>query len=129
MTAEEVLVRARAALSDPAERERQARRQVPACPPPKEGEEIVVCAERPFDPAGAGFDRERAEREYAAKTVNRGNPRAPNLAPPACGPGLLCFSFGTGGPLHRPLIIDLAAIPEAPEDSDAARIGRGEKAR
>ena len=128
LTANEVLARAKAALEDPAERDLRARSRETDCAPPKEGEEIVVCAELPDDPESAGYDSERAERDYAERTADSGNPRAPDLGPPPCVPSLLTYC-GVGGPLPRPLLIDLASIPEAADDSDAARIGRGEKAR
>jgi hypothetical protein len=122
------MARAKAALADPVQPGRQARGQAPACTPPKEGDEIVVCAELPNDPESAGYDSERAERDYAEQTADSGNPRAPDLGPPPCVPSLLTYC-GIGGPMPRPLLIDLAAIPEAADDTDAARIGRGEKAR
>lgn len=126
-TAEEVIEQAKAAYADPAVRERERRRREGACPPPKPGEDIVVCAQAPDDPAAAGYDKERAERDYAAKTADKGAPRAPDFAAPPCVPSLLSLCVGGGKPLPRPVLIDLAAIPEAADDSDAARIARGEK--
>lgn len=128
LTAEDVLDQARAAYSDPAIAERRARTLRKACPPPTSDGVIVVCAREPDEPESAGYDKARAERDYAARTADKGNPRAPDLGPGECVPSLLTYC-GTGGPLPRPILIDLAAIPEAGDDADAARIGRGEKAR
>lgn len=128
LSAEDILQQARAVHTDPVERERLRKIREGACPPPKPGEEIVVCAATPYDPGAAGYDAARAEADYAEKTIDQARPRAPDLGPPPCVPSLLTYC-GNGGPLPRPKLIDLSAIPEAPDDSDAAKIARGEKKR
>lgn len=98
-----------------------------ACPPQKPGGEIVVCAEvedaekyrvqssGDLDPTGAG----------AKDSV----PRAPDVG--TVYPGVVVASgcFVPPCPRPMPVLIDLKAIPEAPEGSDADLIGRGERAR
>ena len=95
-----------------------------SCPPPKPGDEIVVCAEprsnRNFasiragdlDPAGAG--------------ARGGVPRAPDVGH-VYPPGQVSVSgcFIPPCPPPMPKIIDLKAIPEAPPGSDADRVARG----
>lgn len=128
LSAEDVLAQAKAVYTDPVERERLRKIREGRCPPPEPGEEIVVCAPAPDNAEAAGYDAARAEADYAEKTVNKGRSLAPDLGPPPCVPSLLSFC-SEGGPVPRPVIIDLAAIPEAPDDSDAAKIARGEKKR
>lgn len=95
------------------------------CPSPTSSGEIVVCAQTEdqskyrvqstgdLDPTGAG----------ARDSV----PRAPSMEKPKCVPSLLSMCAGLGPPLGRALIIDLKAIPDAPPDSDAELIGKGER--
>lgn len=92
---------------------------------PAVGDEIVVCADRGRDqrmPSTADSDpNSRAARQ----ALDGGIPRAPRLGPGSClgQPG--CIRVGSAPP---PIyIIDLKAIPEAPEGSDADLIAKGEK--
>lgn len=90
--------------------------------------EIVVC--RTLDEATDGvWDRERFERDYAARTQG---PVAPNVD----GSGLKLPGEGSvftvtvtakvGDPPPPAVMIDIEALPEAPPGSDADRIARGE---
>lgn len=95
----------------------------PKCPVPREGEEIVVCAEQQeqsqfrvkssgtLDPAGAGS--------------RGGVPRAPDLEHKYPGAVVASGCFIPPCPPPMPKIIDLKAIPEAPPGSDAERAARG----
>ena len=113
---------------------REAYRVRPAAPPPREcedfaeGGEIVVCG-KPMEDAERYRIRSprKSEAEYAAATMDKGRPRAPDLGPAPCVPSLLSLCAGAGRPLPRATLIDLAAIPEPPAGSDADLIARGEK--
>ena len=77
-----------------------------------------------------GYDKERAEREYAAKTMNKGDPRTPNVDGPGIfqGPATIGGVCGIGlNPCPPPpaYLIDFSTLPEAPPGSDADRIARG----
>lgn len=119
VTAEEALAAARDVFRIPADRPE------PACPETPPGGEIVVCALPEEQSQFRIRPSSRAEAEYALATPNRGRPRAPDMGPPPCAPSLLSFC-SKGSPLPRATLIDLAAIPEAPAGSDAARIASGE---
>jgi len=108
VTAEQALENARAIFS-------VAPRKAAPCPDAK-GEEIVVCAEQE-DPA----------KQYVPSDTDSGDPddgvpRAPDVS------GLPSGGMRIGKTPHRPLIIDLSKIPEAPAGSDADRIAKGEMA-
>lgn len=89
--------------------------------------EIVVCRTL-GEAAPEMFDRDRWERDYAARTQG---PRTPNVD----GSGIRLPTEGSliaitvtvpfGGPGEAPLIIDVEALPKAPAGSDADRIARG----
>ena len=88
--------------------------------------EIVVCAQ-PEDPEKYRV-RSSADRDPAAD--KSGVPRAPDLynlpQPAMVGIGVSakgCFIPPCPAPM--PLLIDLAAIPEAPPGSDADRVSKG----
>ncbi len=123
VTADEALRAAAEVYGPPDPRKREE------CPPPKPGDEIVVCGQTEdaskyrvqsssdLDPSGLG---------------SRGSPKAPDLynlpQPAMIGAGVSakgCFIPPCPPPM--PVLIDLKAIPEAPEGSDADLIARGEK--
>lgn len=87
--------------------------------------EIVVCG-RGGESTDGIWDKSAWERRYAAETMNKGNPQAPEaFGIPNHGTVVArgCFI----GPCPPPLaiMIDIEALPEAPSGSDADRIGRG----
>ena len=91
--------------------------------------EIIVCRRR-SDGGEYGYDKERAEREYAAKTMNKGDLRTPNVDGPGIfqGPATIGGVCGIGlNPCPPPpaYLIDFSTLPEAPPGSDADRISRG----
>lgn len=101
----------------------------PACAP-QVGDEIVVCAREQDNSlfrvkSSAELDPESDE------ALEDGLPRAPDVAGPGIftGPataGKLCIPGLQKCPPPPALMIDLAALPEAPEGSDADKIGKGE---
>ena len=105
------------------------------CPTPQDdaaaGPEIVVCGE-PFDDSAYYYSgsAEAAEDRYAEETAFAGEVRPPDVAGPGIftGPptvsGLCGFIFNPCPP-PKPLLIDVAALPDAPEGSDADRIAKG----
>ncbi|MXO75193.1 hypothetical protein GRI40_08185 [Altererythrobacter aerius] len=117
VNAEQAMERAREVYGPPDTRAR------PECPPPKPGDEIVVCGQTEdmskyrvqssgdLDPAGAG----------ATDTI----PRAPEVG--TAYPGVVVASgcFIPPCPPPMPVLIDLKAIPEAPPGSDADRVAKG----
>jgi len=94
--------------------------QRPRCGVPGPDGSIVVCG-----------GREASEKERlplrgeldSAKSIKDGLPRAPNVSGmPDCSRG--CLGFGSVPP---PMYyFDITALPEAPPDSDADKIARGE---
>jgi len=86
--------------------------------------EIIVCRRR-SDGGEYGYDKERAEREYAEETMYKGNPRTPDFILDCQDQGwpVGCVRFGKVPP--PALIIDIKGLPEAPPGSDADRISRG----
>lgn len=89
--------------------------------------EIVVCGNREEDARYRLGPRDEAANRHAEHTRDRGDPRAPDFAPPPCQPNLLTFC-PTFGPLGAPpVIVDFSRLPEAPEGSDADLIARGER--
>lgn len=101
----------------------------PACGP-QQGDEIVVCAREQDNSqfrvkSSAQLDPESEE------ALADGLPRAPDVAGPGIfkGPatvGKLCIPGLQKCPPPPALIIDLSALPEAPEGSDADKVGKGE---
>ena len=91
------------------------------CPAAKPGE-ILVCK-----PEDAEFSVESSldEAIREGKTVPDGIPRAPYvLGLPECGVEVTCHRMG--GPLPRPLMIDLDALPVALTPEEAAHVFRAE---
>ena len=112
VTAEELIERARATYS---------LEETPrlACPEGS-GDEIIVCAEV-ADP-----DRYRVPSDADRGVVKHDIPRAPNVSGlPDCSQAT-CIRMGKQP--RQVKLIDLSAIPEAPEGSDADRIAKGEMA-
>lgn len=91
--------------------------------------EIVVCAELEHDTSQLySGSREAWEKAYAERTQNAGTLPPPDVAGPGIfrGPATVSGLCIVGGcPKEEALIIDLAAIPAAPEGSDAERAGQG----
>lgn len=84
--------------------------------------EIVVCA--PADPDKHRFPgRESLE---SVQSVRDGLPRAPDLAPKYPGVTVARGCFIPPCPPPPMIFIDVKALPEAPEGSDADRIAKGE---
>jgi hypothetical protein len=94
------------------------------CDRPREGDEIVVCVDRGEDlrvPTTAESDPSSLA---ARRARNNGVPLAPQLDRGSCKGKPGCMVGGWAPP---PLyLIDLAAIPEAPEGSDADKVAKGE---
>ncbi|MDG5748200.1 hypothetical protein P8Q88_08400 [Qipengyuania sp. XHP0207] len=87
--------------------------------------EIIVCRRR-GDPARYGYDKEAAERRYARKTMNKGDPRSPDVfGIPDHGVVAARGCFVPPCPPPPAYFIDVEALPEAPPGSDADRIARG----
>lgn len=86
------------------------------------GDEIVVCGES-VDP-----DRYRVPSDTDRGVVRDEVPRAPDLEPKYPGVTVARGCFIGPCPRPMPVMIDLKAIPEAPEGSDADRIAKGEMA-
>ncbi|WP_128891583.1 hypothetical protein [Erythrobacter sp. HKB08] len=124
VTAEQVFERAEAVYGPP--------EPEPECEE-GEGDEIVVCAQGPDDPEQHRLrSREEAQDDYAARTMNRGNPQTPDPCGPNCGifsgPATVGGLCGIGlNPCPPPpaYFIDFSTLPEAPPGSDADRIARG----
>jgi hypothetical protein len=97
------------------------------CPPQKPGGEIVVCGQLE-DP-----DKHRVQSSSELDPTGAGAkdsvPRAPDVG--TVYPGIVVASgcFIPPCPPPMPVLIDLKALPEAPEGSDADLIGRGERPR
>ncbi len=84
--------------------------------------DIVVC--RRIGESGENYfsgSREEARKRYAEETAFKGAPRAPDTF------GIANHGnpIGFGSVPPPALIIDVGALPEAPEGSDADRIARG----
>jgi len=84
--------------------------------------EIVVCREvRQDGKTPLTGDRAATQKRYAEETALKGAPRAPEaFGIPDNGKGI-----GFGKPPPAAIMIDVAALPKAPEGSDADRIARG----
>jgi len=84
--------------------------------------EIVVCREIGEDPANLySGSREERQKRYAEETAFSGSPRTPE----AFGIPNHGNPIGFGSVPPPALIIDVEALPEAPEGSDADRVGQG----
>ncbi|OBX19873.1 hypothetical protein A9995_04785 [Erythrobacter sp. QSSC1-22B] len=93
--------------------------------------EIVVCGQSGENTDGV-WNQEAWERRYAAETMNRNNPAPVDPCGPNCGIftgkptiGGLCIPGLQKCPPPPAIMIDFAALPEAPPGSDADRIARG----
>lgn len=87
--------------------------------------EIIVCAARRDPNRYSTVNNDEAEQRYAEETAFRDDPRTPDFILDCHDQGnpAGCISIGKVPP--PALIIDVAALPEAPIGSDADRIGRG----
>lgn len=99
----------------------------PDCEEP-EGDEIVVCARLEEQSQFRVRTDEEAEDAYAAATMYKGDPQAPDVS----GPGIFKGPATVSGlcvipPCPEPpaYMIDFDELPEVPPGSDAARIGKG----
>ena len=93
--------------------------------------EIVVCGRSGKNTDGV-WDQGAWERRYAAETMNKDNPPPVDPCGPNCGIftgaptiGGLCIPGLQKCPPPPAIMIDIAALPEAPPGSDADRIARG----
>ncbi|WP_306087874.1 hypothetical protein [Qipengyuania flava] len=87
--------------------------------------EIVVCRRR-RDNGEFAVDENGSQRRYAEETMNKGDPRTPDLfGIPDHGVVVARGCFIGPCPPPKALIIDIEALPEAPPGSDADRIARG----
>lgn len=93
--------------------------------------EIVVCGRSGKNTDGV-WDQGAWERRYAAETMNKDNPPPVDPCGPNCGIftgaptiGGLCIPGLQKCPPPPAIMIDIAALPEAPAGSDADRIARG----
>ncbi|MDZ4308867.1 hypothetical protein [Allopontixanthobacter sp.] len=101
----------------------------PACAP-AQGDEIVVCA-RQEDNSQFRVKSSTELDPESEEALDDGLPRAPDVAGPGIfkGPatvGKLCIPGLQKCPPPPALMIDLSALPEAPEGSDADKVGKGE---
>lgn len=121
VTAEQVAERAQKAYGPPPPE--------PACAP-AEGDEIVVCARQQDNSLFRVKSSSELDPE-SEEALKDGLPRAPDVAGPGIftGPatvGKLCIPGLQKCPPPPAIIIDFSALPEAPEGSDADRVGKGE---
>ena len=87
--------------------------------------EIVVCRRR-RDNGAFAVDEDGAQQRYAEETMNRGDPRTPDVfGIPNHGVVVARGCFIGPCPPPKALMIDIEALPEAPPGSDADRIARG----
>jgi hypothetical protein len=86
--------------------------------------EIIVCRRR-GDGGEYGYDSDRALERYAEETMNKGDPRAPDLAPVYPGVVVARGCFIPPCPPPEAYIVDFEALPDTPPGSDADRVGRG----
>lgn len=98
-------------------------RPKPCYAQPRAADEIVVCAQ---DRSKFRATPSSEIDPLGKEATNDGVPRAPsfNRLPSCADPRATCFGYAPP-PIY---IIDLKAIPEAPEGSDADKIARGEMA-
>lgn len=116
VTAENVIAAAEKAYRPP---DAAAR---PACPEPRPGDEIVVCAE-----ADKGDYRVDTDSDLDEGGLRGAARRAPDMATFYPGGVAARGCFVPPCPPPMPELIDLQAIPEAPAGSDADLIARGER--
>jgi len=90
--------------------------------------DIIVCGQTRDDAEFRTLPANEAQRRYAEETAYKNDPQAPDVA----GPGIFRGPATVGGrclippcPPPKAIIIDVEALPEAPNGSDADRIGRG----
>ena len=91
------------------------------CAQPERRGDIVVCAEKPDEfrmPSTGESDPNSKE------ALDDGRLHPPDVAGKGIFRGKPTLGFGK---VEAPYMIDLASIPEAPQGSDADRIGKGEK--
>ena len=89
--------------------------------------EIVVCRRSRDDTAAYGFDKKAWQERYAAETrgadpVDVAGPGSFRGAPTV---GSLCIPGLQKCPPPPAIVVDFAALPDAPPGSDADRIARG----
>lgn len=83
--------------------------------------EIVVCRQVGENPANVFSSPDEARKRYAEATANKNAPPPPDVF----GIGDNGQGIGFGGAPPPALMIDVAALPQAPVGSDADRIARG----
>lgn len=88
--------------------------------------EIVVCARREQGQRVPSTSQSDPASRAARHALDNGVPRAPQLDRGSCKGQAGCIVGGWAPP--PVYMVDLKAIPEAPEGSDADRIGKGELA-
>lgn len=94
------------------------------CRTARRADEIVVCVDRGDDLRVPSTAESDPTSLAARRALNNGIPRAPQLDRGSCKGKPGCIVGGWAPP---PIyVIDLAALPEAPEGSDADRIAKGE---
>ncbi|HSG35049.1 MAG TPA: hypothetical protein VLA37_10975 [Sphingomonadaceae bacterium] len=122
--AEEQDVTAEQALS-----ENQNRYGPPAprrnCRQSPENAEIVVCAEEEQDYSEFRVQSTAELDPEGREGTNDGLPRAPDVAGEGIFQGEGSIKFGSVPP--PAIMVDFEELPEAPEGSDADRIGKGQK--
>ena len=89
--------------------------------------EIVVCRRSRDDTATYGFDKKAWEERYAAETrgADPVDVAGPGIFRGAPTVGGLCIPGLQKCPPPPAIVVDFAALPEAPPGSDADRIARG----
>jgi hypothetical protein len=98
-------------------------RAKPACPAPKPGDEIVVCAQEEDD--SKYRVQSSGDLDPTGEGARDGVPRAPDVGTVYPGVVVATGCFIGPCPPPMPVLIDLKAIPEAPPGSDADRVGQG----
>jgi len=100
-------------------------RPAPKCDKDSQDPDVItVCAELEEQEQFRVRTDEEAENDYARETMNKGRTPAPNVDGDGIFKGPATFRLSAP---EAALIIDLEEIPDAPEGSDAARIGNGDK--
>ena len=89
--------------------------------------EIVVCRRSRDDTAAYGFDKKAWQERYAAETrgADPVDVAGPGIFRGAPTVGGLCIPGLQKCPPPPAIVVDFAALPEAPPGSDADRIARG----
>lgn len=100
----------------------------PDCEAAENPDEIVVCAQIQDQEQFRIRSDRQVRDDYARETMNKGDPKAPDVS----GPGIFKGPATVGGlcfippcPAEPALIIDFDELPETPPGSDADRVGRG----